>query len=885
MVSLKKILFFILLLVSVFVFVGCDPVDVTTDPTDPTSPTEPTDPTTPTDPEIAAPTNVAINNGVVTWTAVSGADGYVVLVGSARHATSSTSFDLKPLGLANGTYQVRVATVKGAGESSPSAALSYLVQITANADEVYRRVLLVMNEDYVPDMQESDFDNEYLFARYLDMSRIARTYSDSVVLVDMTENNAVDMFAHFMQMPGRMEPFEGFTQLKADMDLISDFDATVSGAAFVIYNMLETALAISLEHEEEQLLNYQTMLLEREATILAIESDSLFQLFFTKLETHTSEWEYTDILAWLYSTEDYIWYREDIIRSFDDIIDYIEHGDPYQIPWFIEYGSWPTYNFYYFFATLKQEEPSVYAAMVEDIDDLQELLIDLLYARNSGWILENIGYATRTIEEMTSMIAMMDAEAVLLKDTLESVIGYLESIYNEIPASLLVLFDSLMTSEDINPEEIILIKDEVVAILLDTLPSAQDFTLYYTAIVHIANVFADVDTTLLLDHAVWMGKVDHLALDLMLNFIGTITLLDVTEVMEIVDGMIIPDRFEYNEEYDYLEYIPQQTDYRKVLELVLYVEDYLSTFKAAQQVKFDALEVLFDALDVEELLGITIGAAFDQIIRENPDGQAQIEAVRDLIIENLDDILAGVEVLKGFGISLWSEFVATEAAFFFDLITFIEDMNEVASPEDLQPMGQQLEDLFQGLLGYNDALFADLTVAEIETLLHAFKVPVFFLMAAELGEIDFNNDFGDFINTAIPVVSQVIHNVVTLERSVMDYFGQTGFLSSVLDLIGEEEFAVTAEFVLVNLDAFITTAMEDLIFDTIDLVFVDLLLEEAVRNFVGLSQTEIDEQAEMVGDFVTDMLAELRRLAALDFADLSQQDLDDIEMFFNFLGE
>src|SRR5690554_6955029 len=114
----RKLLYILLLIVSIFVFVGCDPS------VDPTDITDPTDPTLPTNPEIATPSNVAIQNGVVSWTAVSGATGYVVLVGDARHVSTTTTFDLKTLMLSEGTYQVRVIAVVGTEESNPSTARS-----------------------------------------------------------------------------------------------------------------------------------------------------------------------------------------------------------------------------------------------------------------------------------------------------------------------------------------------------------------------------------------------------------------------------------------------------------------------------------------------------------------------------------------------------------------------------------------------------------------------------------------------------------------------------------------------------------------------------------------------------------------------------------------
>lgn len=78
--------------------------------------------------ELEPPTNVAINNGVVSWDAVDQADHYIVFIDTAENEVQTTSFDLKSKSLAVGSYSISVVAVKDDKLSLPSTVLTYLVE-------------------------------------------------------------------------------------------------------------------------------------------------------------------------------------------------------------------------------------------------------------------------------------------------------------------------------------------------------------------------------------------------------------------------------------------------------------------------------------------------------------------------------------------------------------------------------------------------------------------------------------------------------------------------------------------------------------------------------------------------------------------------------------
>ena len=77
---------------------------------------------------VDAPTNVQINAGVVSWTAVTDATSYVVYVGSLSYSVTTTSLDLTTKNIPVGTHTVYVVAKKDALTSENSASVTYVVE-------------------------------------------------------------------------------------------------------------------------------------------------------------------------------------------------------------------------------------------------------------------------------------------------------------------------------------------------------------------------------------------------------------------------------------------------------------------------------------------------------------------------------------------------------------------------------------------------------------------------------------------------------------------------------------------------------------------------------------------------------------------------------------
>ncbi len=76
---------------------------------------------------LNAPTGVTITGHILTWNAVTDATGYKVVIGTTEVNTTSTSYDLSTVSLADGAYNVYVIATAGSSRSTNSATVSYTV--------------------------------------------------------------------------------------------------------------------------------------------------------------------------------------------------------------------------------------------------------------------------------------------------------------------------------------------------------------------------------------------------------------------------------------------------------------------------------------------------------------------------------------------------------------------------------------------------------------------------------------------------------------------------------------------------------------------------------------------------------------------------------------
>ena len=92
------------------------------------------------DGSLGVPSNLEIDDDVVSWRGVLGAEKYVVVVDAESYEVTTTSFNLGDLNLAEGEYQITIIAVKGEKVSLPSQAITYTVGTFALATPTNLRI-------------------------------------------------------------------------------------------------------------------------------------------------------------------------------------------------------------------------------------------------------------------------------------------------------------------------------------------------------------------------------------------------------------------------------------------------------------------------------------------------------------------------------------------------------------------------------------------------------------------------------------------------------------------------------------------------------------------------------------------------------------------------
>lgn len=181
-----------------FTFAGCQlfKSKTTTKDTTTTQITTTTNQTTTTQQPVIidAPTNVQISYDIVSWSPVSNAEEYLVIVNnSSSYRTEATSFDLAKLQLPDGSYTIAIKAVKGSTQSQPSTTVTYVLNRVERKAHLIERILPIFDPSYTPDMNVGYFDDPYEYANYLKILTIVETYVDVVVESKVNFNDSIEV--------------------------------------------------------------------------------------------------------------------------------------------------------------------------------------------------------------------------------------------------------------------------------------------------------------------------------------------------------------------------------------------------------------------------------------------------------------------------------------------------------------------------------------------------------------------------------------------------------------------------------------------------------------------------------------------------------------------
>ncbi|MBU1093895.1 MAG: hypothetical protein KKH01_05485 [Firmicutes bacterium] len=829
---------------------------------------------------LDVPQNVTISNGIVTWSAVSGADSYIVYVDAVSHPVTLTTFDLTTLELLSGDHEVFVVAIAGTDTSAASVTVNYFIE---SYSTLYEDLLYVMNPMYEPDMILDDFETVDEYIQYMQMSQLVYAYSIAADEMGMTEIEAVGLFSYIASTPMRMGEINNVTTLMAEIDSYSSFDLSSTDLATILYELAQVAVTLHVDDLENIILEQDAYIAEIEDEIavnqIAVTAD--LASIYANLSLYASTEEMVQLNYFLSGQyeESYM-----VLNTLSQMAWDLEYDFEFHYPYYLDYEDEYIQMFYNIFtdAAIAEDYTLLNAFIIGDpLSSLYTLLYDyesIMYAN------EDIIRREDEILLMGELKAFMIDEKDLMIESITSVIDYLSLMYDTVPASMVTLLDDLAENGELTMAEYFMLKDEVVDVLITTLPSSEDFASMYTTLITVAGAF-DVTLDDLLPYVDFFGEVDHATLDLALTFVADLDQTTVEEVMAIVDQLMIPGEYVYDEYWDEWYYEDDTVDFEKAIELAVYVGTYLEEFKLNNIAKFDTLDALMTDAQVKSLVLLLGEAVKDAMMLETSTSDYELAVmIIDEILANYDNFIAAADIANAIGMNLVDEFLTTEGQMLIDLYNLVN-----AGEGDLaDPTYQaQIEALLAQMMNYKAAIIDELDATSIETLLTLVRIPlkIQLLMVSTIDPADID----DLLDAGIVPLSAMLDLFVTF----VGYVDETAIMDVVLlgndlmipgayvdDGFGGYYEPDTLDFeVAVDLAVYIGTYLDTFKlsntakFDAVSALFTDGDVFDLLTIFTDLFLSQVE------GDMDVDQFAMLSMLI-----DEVLADYDNIIAALNVMG-
>ena len=813
------------------------------------------------------PTNLLITEDVLTWTAVTGASSYLVKVNGVDHTVSSPTFNLGDLALAYGSYEVQVLTKVGE-DYSLAAVITYTVVDPELEANTYRAVLAKMDATYLPDMTETDFYYEYEWQSYLVAARYARAYTNGAMVGNIPLSKTVSVFDAFESIT--FGDIESYQDIFNELDKFVDIDLTAAQIAAVLIEVVDVILEQQIEVSEASQLYYEDRLDEELLNKNMIVNESQYLELMAGINTYGSPADvlalnnYMDNNLVFYGWVDYQYAIHDIVFDLNDQNTASLNHYRYAFP---EDEALQ--------AIVNIVETAFYAENTEFLAFLEDHIS----------LIDAVRYHNESISAFESMMAQEEDKVLMLESirlaftenkqdlrtSLTATIDYILDLYVHIDGDFINVLDTLAVNGLVSPAEVIILKNELVGLFRDTLPTASEFEDMYLALVIVLNHTFDISPTEMVGFAASLGTSTNLSIDLMLELLDDINLKMVLELEAIIEGMIIPS-------YDY--YSGDTYDYRKVVELIVYLGNFKKDFTTEHALKISALEAV-NTSTFETQIALVSEKVITKIMELSGADASSINSLITLLAnqnayKDIDKIIAK------YGNEVFDYFVETNGKIALDIIDLIENAPEW---DDVKAQNTALRVIGSAIFTYHDMVLPELTNSEIDIIAEfILNVGVSNIFFANIGmSEDALDEYQAFITDITPSVKTLLKNAINVEIAfskalkTKDAFYQFANLS---DVFSPNESLLVQ--ITLALDSVLTETNKDLIDTSVALFFDEIMAHEFILELSGMTTVSVTEQKTHVLAILDTLYLDVERVSAYDFYHLTSLQLDDFRGIWQF---
>ena len=551
--------------------------------------------------------------------------------------------------------------------------------------------------------------------------------------------------------------------------------------------------------------------------------------------------------------EEAYWAVEDdnVISFLDDLV--WSYGDDWLLVAFIEH----------LVADLMQENEDFYINsrdFLETVMDARRANEDVIFYQRNIQDKQNDLIAFNSIKDASS-----ESSAVMING-FKSAIAFILDLYGKLDADFFQTIEALVMGENITPEEIFILKDELVAILQSSIPAAKDFENLFVALITVLNKTLDINPNDLLGLGQMLGLMTHTGANLLLTIVGDVTIEFYSELMQLASTLEKPS--------DYVD-------------LVLFIGHYLETVADKNKIALEALGSFQSPVLTEQI--ILIAKNFINFVGEDDMQSAMMVLLFDSIVENYQLYQDVGNIFIKYGGEIVGKFLDTNGKLVYDLLATISKVDGSSTPAAPKDVADDFAALFTQFMEYHDLTFAAITDDEIDTIVDFLAIYSQFVFMSFFGVepgAEIPAELEALVAKFVPEVKAALKDILKLEVLLLNALESNNAAYEMFNLAEhyDQQLMLTLTIQLIKgLDVVLTSENISLIENRLEQVFTKVLLDADFLAFSQIDEEDILGYQAMIGAMLENMLPAISKLAKYDYYNLTEAQLlefyDFLEMF------
>lgn len=489
--------------------------------------------------------------------------------------------------------------------------------------------------------------------------------------------------------------------------------------------------------------------------------------------------------------------------------------------------------------------------------DLAEVLVDIALEQ------DNIPGEVET--RLVKLKALLTEDRAAFTTSILTVVNYFTNVYDQFDSSLLTKMNKLVQGTSMTEAEIFILKDEITAVFEDTLPTVDDFKNAYLLNNLILKV-AFVKNTIALDDDMINASavVSHNSSKLFIELIKDFDSVMFNEIATMVSGIYIPGDYAYDTTTGTYVYTPDQYDVRKMVDLVLYFDNYFDQFQLDHKAQFDAIS----AVQTDELKTKTYNfykqvmvASVTEFVPNSPEKDMMIEIINNLF-DNMDLYEQVNEIYSKYGLDVYDHFISTEGQFVVELSDLVELINDGTDPYTL---GDEIQSLLTQYIEYNSIVFGQLTKEEL-TVIIRYQLQQASFAFLNTAYVNVPN-LSDLADTLAPKLADITYSFIQFEISLLDKLEENQVPIEMF--LHSENITLeysTMEQLIKTLDEVLTTEMKTQLTASVESLFDDIFANSQVVEKFQFNIADIAVARTEVLNNLNEFYAYIDLLSTYDFA-------------------